>query len=94
MTLQEIAERVARKLADRPFEGSLRFDCGEEGVIRLAEGTASTLDGPADCTLALTRENLVKLLTGKLNPMMAMATGKLRLSGDMGVAMRMAKLIG
>ena len=94
MTLQELAERIARKLEGRAFEGSLRFDCGDDGVIRLAEGTASTTDGPADCTLSLSQENLVKLLTGKLNPMMAMATGKLRLSGDMGVAMRMARLIG
>lgn len=94
MTLHELAERMARKLADRPFDGSLRFDCGADGVIRLAGGTATTEDGPADCTLSLSQENLVKLLTGKLNPMMAMATGKLRLSGDMGVAMRMAKLIG
>lgn len=94
MTLTEIADRMGRKLATTPFEGSLKFDCGAEGVIVMAEGTASTVDRPTDCTLTITQENLVKLLTGKLNPMIALGTGKLKLAGDMGVAMRMARLIG
>ncbi len=94
MTLPEIAERIARKLSTRPFEGSLKFDCGDEGVIVLAEGTASTEDRATDCTLRISRDNLVKLLTGQLNPMLALSLGKLKLSGDMGVAMRMARLIG
>ncbi|QYK41688.1 MAG: SCP2 sterol-binding domain-containing protein [Paracoccaceae bacterium] len=94
MTLHDIAERITRKLASNPFEGSLKFDCGDGRVIVLADGGATTEDRPADCTLRLSEENLVKLLTGKLNPMIAMATGKLKLSGDATVAMRMARLIG
>jgi putative sterol carrier protein len=92
--LTEIAERIGRKLAVTPFEGSLKFDCGEDGVIVLADGTATTVDRDTDCTLHLSQDNLVKLLTGKLNPMMGMATGKLRLSGSPAVAMRLAKLLG
>lgn len=94
MTLTEIAERIARKLAVTPFEGSLKFDCGDEGVIVLADGTATTADRATDCTLRINRDNLVSLLTGKLNPMVALTMGKLKLSGDMGVALRMARLIG
>lgn len=93
MTLSELAQRIARKLAETPFQGSLKFDCGDDGVIVLADGTATTDDRATDCTLSLSQDNLVKLLTGKLNPMLAMATGKLRLAGDMGVAMRLARLI-
>ncbi len=48
---------------------------------------------PTDCTLTLSRDNLLSLLGGKLNPMMALATGKLKLSGDMKVAMGLAKLL-
>ncbi len=94
MTLAEMAERIGRKLADRPFQGSIKFDCGAEGVIVLAEGAATTVDRETDCTLLISQDNLVKLLTGKLNPMIGMATGKLKLSGDPMVAMRFAKLIG
>ncbi|MFT4148741.1 MAG: SCP2 sterol-binding domain-containing protein [Paracoccaceae bacterium] len=91
--MDEIAERIGRKLRESPFSGSLKFDCGDEGVIVLADGDATTADRATDCTLKISRDNLVKLLTGKLNPMMAMATGKLKLSGDPAVAMRLAKLI-
>ncbi len=91
--MEEIAERIGRKLGETPFQGSLKFDCGAEGVIVLADGMAATVDRATDCTLKISRENLVKLLTGKLNPMLAMATGKLKLSGDPAVAMRLAKLI-
>ena len=91
--MDEIAERIGRKLREAPFQGSLKFDCGEEGVIVLADGDATTTDRATDCTLKISRDNLVKLLTGKLNPMLAMATGKLKLSGDPAVAMRLAKLI-
>ena len=94
MSLTEMAERIGRKLLDRPFQGSIKFDCGADGVIVLAEGTASTADRPTDCTLLISQENLVRLLTGKMNPMIGMATGKLKLSGDPMVAMRFAKLIG
>jgi putative sterol carrier protein len=94
MSLAEIAERIGRKLVDRPFEGSIKFDCGTDGVIVLADGGASTTDRDTDCTLMISQDNLVKLLTGKLNPMMGMATGKLRLAGDPMVAMRFARLIG
>jgi putative sterol carrier protein len=42
----------------------------------------------------LSRDNLTSLLKGKLNPMMALATGKLKLSGNPAVAMGLAKLLG
>jgi putative sterol carrier protein len=62
-------------------------------VIVLADGTATTMDRVTDCTLMISQDNLVKLLTGKLNPMIGMATGKLKLSGDPRVAFSLAKLI-
>lgn len=94
MSIAEITTRMAKALETRPFEGSLKFDCGEEGVIVLADGTATNADRATDCTLTLSSENLVKLLTGKLNPMSGMMTGKIKLSGNPTVAMRLAKLIG
>lgn len=92
--MEQIAADIRKVLEKRSFSGSLKFDCGADGVIVLADGTASTQDAETDCTLRLSRENLVSLLKGKLNPMMAMATGKLRLAGNPAVAMGLAKLLG
>jgi len=94
MPLDAIAADIARTLQTKSFAGTLKFDCGEAGVIVLADGTASTVDRETDCTPKISEDNLVKLLTGKLNPMTGVVLGKLKVSGDLGVAMGLAKLLG
>jgi putative sterol carrier protein len=94
MTLQDIAKGISDGLQGKSFEGSLKFDCGDDGVIILADGAVSTTDRDTDCTIKLSQENLVKLLTGKLNPMTGVMMGKLKISGDMATAMKLGKLIG
>lgn len=93
MTLAETAARISAGLAGRAFTGSMKFDCGGDGVIVLADGAATTTDRDTDCTITLSRENLGKLLTGKLNPMTGVVMGKMKVSGDLGVAMRLSKLL-
>ncbi len=94
MTLSIIAEDIQKNLVGRRFDGSLKFDCGDDGVIVLADNQASTQDRDTDCTIRISRENLTKLLTGKLNPMTGVALGKLKISGNMGVAMKLGQLLG
>ncbi|MCC5969930.1 MAG: SCP2 sterol-binding domain-containing protein [Pararhodobacter sp.] len=94
MSLPEIAARINRALENKPFEGSLKFDCGDAGVLVLADNQATLDDRATDCTIVMTEDNLIKLLTGKLNPMTGVMTGKLKVTGNPAVAMRFAKLIG
>ena len=94
MALQDIAAGISKSLAGKRFDGTLKFDCGSSGVIILADGSAGTEDRETDCTIRISEENLAKLLTGKLNPMTGIAMGKLKISGNMGVAMRLGRLIG
>lgn len=91
--LTDIADRIAEGLAGRPFDGSLKFDCGADGVIVLADGTVTTEDRDADCTIRLSVENLKKLLTGKLNPMTGVMMGQLKISGNPAVAMKLGSLL-
>ncbi|TCK99876.1 SCP-2 sterol transfer family protein [Shimia isoporae] len=91
--LDQVVERMQKELKSKEFDGSLKFDCGADGVVVLADGTASREDRDTDCTIKITQDNLVKLLTGKLNPMTGVMTGKLKVSGEMGVAMKLGKLL-
>lgn len=91
--LTDIAARIHQGLSDKSFQGSLKFDCGADGVIVLADNAATTTNRDTDCTLRLSRDNLVKLLAGQLNPMTAVMMGKLKISGDMGVAMKLSQLL-
>lgn len=94
MPLTKIADGIRTGLAGRSFDGSLKFDCGADGVIILAAGDVSTVDRDTDCALHLSTENLQKLLAGKLNPMTAVMLGKIRITGDMPTALKLARLLG
>ncbi|MDU8927902.1 SCP2 sterol-binding domain-containing protein [Alisedimentitalea sp. MJ-SS2] len=93
MSLAAIADGINANMPKSGFEWSLKFDCGDDGVIVLADGVASTEDRDTDCTIKLTTENLTKLLLGKLNPMTSVMTGKLKVSGNAGVAMKLGSLL-
>lgn len=91
--LKEIVERMQQELENKAFDGSLKFDCGDDGVVVLADGTAGHEDRVTDCTIRISQDNLVKLLTGKLNPMTGVMMGKLKVSGDMSVALKLGSLL-
>jgi len=72
-------------------ETTIKWDIEGEGVYRLvlAGGAARVEpgDGEAEATVHMKQEHAIRLLTGKLNPMMAMATGKLRVEGNIQALM-------
>ena len=48
----------------------------------------------ADCTITMTSENFVKLWTGSLAASAAYMFGKLKVKGDMGLALKLQTFIG
>ncbi len=57
------------------------------------ENVVSNDDGDADCTITMSLEDLDKLRKGELNPMMAVMSGKIKIKGDMGLAMKLQSLL-
>ncbi|MEL6589495.1 MAG: SCP2 sterol-binding domain-containing protein [Bacteroidota bacterium] len=98
MTLETTTETVSKMAAAADALGStLKFEFkGGEGVIFLdgsgAENVVSNEDKDADCTVAVDIADLNNMVSGELNPMNAFMTGKLKISGDMGVAMKLGNL--
>ena len=64
-------------------------------LVRVDDGTVTVGEGPgeADCTIRASAENFERLLAGKQNPMTAYMTGKIKVSGDMGAAMKLKSLM-
>ena len=50
--------------------------------------------GDANTTITITAENLQKLLAGKLDPTLGYMTGKLKVEGSMGVALKLTSMFG
>ena len=58
-----------------------------DGAIEVTEGA-----GDADTTFSASEESFEKIVAGEQNPTTAYMTGKLKISGDMGAAMKLQKL--
>ena len=59
----------------------------EEGKVSVAEG-----GGDADAVITTSDETFEKIISGDQNPTSAYMTGKLKVKGDMGAAMKLQKL--
>ncbi len=66
--------------------GTWRVDVAD-GRVSVREG-----GGPADCTLSASEETFRKIARGAQNPTTAYMTGKLRIKGDVGAAMKVKNL--
>jgi putative sterol carrier protein len=59
----------------------------EDGKITVTEGGED-----ADCVITTSDENFQRIVDGELNPTSAYMTGKLKVKGDMGAALKLQKL--
>jgi putative sterol carrier protein len=93
MAIQDIADKLKDRVGSAGFERSVKFDTGSDGVIVIDGSSISTTDAPADCTIKLSLDDLESLISGDLNPTTAFMTGKLKIEGDMSVAMALSQLL-
>ena len=94
MSVQEIADKMRSRVASAGFEHSVKFDTGSNGVIVIDGATVSNTDAPTDCTVKLSLDDLDSLIAGDLNPTMAFMSGKIKVEGDMTVAMALSQVLG
>ena len=67
---------------------------GFSGCITGSAGSGPFPGGDAQCTMSMEAGDFVKMFKGQLNPTQAFMGGKLKLKGDMMLAMKLEKLIG
>ena len=74
---------------------TLKFDFGDNKIFIDGTGSGnlvSTEDKEANCTVSLSQEDMLALMNGTLNGMTAFMSGKIKVAGEMGVAMKMQSL--
>ena len=88
-SLEEITAKFREAVGeDADLGRSVKFVLKGDGVVRVDGAQVSNDDLPADLTLTLSRADLEALGEGRINPMTAVLTGRLKVS-DMATAMQM-----
>ena len=101
MTVREFFEQVPGRVSPqqaRVLNASYRFDIEGAGSWRLesdGEGVVVTeSDAPADCVVKADEATFLGIVEGRQGAMGAYMTGKIRVEGDLGLAMRLRDLFG
>jgi len=78
-----------------PLESILKFDFGGEQLVIDGTGSTnqlSTQNKDADCTINVSLPDFLALTKGELNAMNAVMSGRIKIDGDMSVAMKLQTL--
>ncbi len=98
MNIQQCTEAIRTKVgADCGLQATLKFDCAADGCIfidgKATPNTVSNANADADCTVGITLQDLAAMLAGELDPVTGFMGGKLKVSGDMSIAMRLQRVV-
>ena len=99
MAAKEILDGLAAKADPAKLAGmtnSYVFDIEGEGewLVKVADGAISVSEGggDADAIISTSSETFGKIVAGEQNATTAYMTGKLKIKGDMGAAMKLQKI--
>lgn len=92
--LESAVSALNEKLGGADFGGSAKFAIEGLGALMLDGSGARVADEEADVTLSADAETFQGILSGDVNPTQAFMTGKLSVDGDMGMAMKLAGVLG
>ncbi|HEY0281760.1 MAG TPA: SCP2 sterol-binding domain-containing protein [Rhizomicrobium sp.] len=97
--VEKIITEMGSRLGDNSgLGGTLKFDFGEPGSVYIdGKSVPNTVgDGAgknADCTITVSLETFEKMVKGELDGTSAFMQGKLRVAGDMGLAMKLGPVL-
>jgi len=98
MSLETSTETIRSNMGDDSGLGAtVKFDFGDDGLIFMdgasSPNAVSNDDAEADCTISMSLEDFENMLTGDLDPTTAFMMGKLKVEGDMSIAMKLSSVM-
>ncbi len=97
MSIETILSSIKAQAANvAPFGAKMKFVLGDDIILIDGSGDSNIVsqnDEEAACTIITDAETFMQLKNGELNPMMAVMSGKVKIKGDMGLAMKLQSLV-
>jgi putative sterol carrier protein len=99
-------ERIPSRLRNNPdrtkginaiYQFKITGENGGDWVVDLTQSPGEVRagsDANAKCTITVGDQDFVDIVTGKLNGQMAFMAGKLKVSGDMSLALKLGAVLG
>ncbi|WP_439532107.1 SCP2 sterol-binding domain-containing protein [Polymorphobacter sp.] len=99
MSLESITEEMKSRIGTGgSIKKSVKFDFGDDGIVRIDDTVSPAVvdnaNAPTDCTVRVSISDFVDIAQGKQNPQMAFMMGKLKVEGDMSVALQLGSILG
>src|SRR5690349_5299984 len=104
-TAQEIFDKIQGKISANPdkaksvngiYEFKISDGSPDTWTIDLTKDAGQVSQGSsgnAKCTVTIKSQDLADIIEKKLNPQMAFMTGKLKVAGDMGMALKLGNIL-
>jgi putative sterol carrier protein len=104
-TVDEVFTEMGERLKANPdkvkgmnaiYQFDLTGDGGGERWVKLADGAGEMGSGQAESpniTITMAASDFMDLVAGKLDGTMAFMSGKLKVKGDMGLAMKLQQVL-
>ena len=97
MTLQELTAKMKEGAAKKSAFGNTVKFATDQGVVYIDGNqnppAVTNDDKDADCTIKMDFADFTDMIGGKLDGMTAFMTGKLKIEGDMGIAMQLGSIL-
>lgn len=98
MSLQQITEGMRERVGeDCGLGAKVKWDFGDDGIVLLdaaqVPNVVSNEDGDADCTLKISMADFIAMTQGELDGTTAFMMGKLKIDGDMSIAMKLQSVL-
>lgn len=93
-TLEEITARLRKAVGEQPVPGkTVTIDLKGDGYLHIDGSNVTNDNTAADCTVIVSKDDLEAMTKGDLDPTTAFMTGKLKITGDMSVAMALQPIL-